>query len=58
MSSKKFLLVVTSPLKENTKAAIKPYVGAWEYDIAYLSSQPKEKILKGDVDLEVKVFDD
>ena len=57
MSSKKFLLVVTSPLKENVKAAVKPYVGNWDYDIAYLSSQPKEKILKGDVDIDTQSFD-
>lgn len=58
MSSKRFLLVVTSPLKENVKAAVKPYIGNYEFELAYLSSQPKEKILKKDVDLDFSIFDE
>lgn len=58
MSANKFLLVVNSPLKENVKAAVKPYAGSLDFDIVFLSSQPKEKILKGDIDLDFEVFKD
>lgn len=54
---KKFLLVVNSPLKENVLAAVKPYSDGIPFDIAYLSSQPKEKILKKDIDLDFSTFD-
>jgi DNA polymerase I-like protein with 3'-5' exonuclease and polymerase domains len=57
MSSKKYLLVVSSPLKENVKAGVKPYSGSIEFDIVYLSSQPREKILKKDIDLDFSVFE-
>jgi DNA polymerase I-like protein with 3'-5' exonuclease and polymerase domains len=58
MSEQKFLLVVNSPLKENIKAAVKPYAGDMTYDIAFLSSQPKEKILKKDIDLDFSIFEE
>lgn len=49
----KSVLVVSSPLKNATKAALKPY-HSFDFDVAYLCDSPKEKILKKDVTLNIE----
>lgn len=52
----KFALVLSSPLKNATPSLLKEYSGNIKFDVLYLSSEPKEKILKKDVDLDMTVF--
>jgi DNA polymerase I-like protein with 3'-5' exonuclease and polymerase domains len=54
--TKKFALVLSSPLKNATPSLLKEYSGNIKFDVLYLSSEPKEKILKKDVDLDMSVF--
>jgi DNA polymerase I-like protein with 3'-5' exonuclease and polymerase domains len=56
--SQKYLLVLSSPLKNSVPALLKEYSGNIKFDTAYLSSEPKEKILKGDVSLNFDTFKD
>jgi DNA polymerase I-like protein with 3'-5' exonuclease and polymerase domains len=56
--SKKCLLVLSSPLKNAVPGLLKSYANGITFDSVYLSSEPKEKILKKDVDLDFKVFND
>lgn len=56
--TQKFLLVLSSPLKNTVPSLLREYAGGIKFDSVYLSSQPKEKILKADVDLDFEVFKD
>jgi DNA polymerase I-like protein with 3'-5' exonuclease and polymerase domains len=51
-------LVLTSPLKNNIPALLKQYAGNINFDSFYLSSEPKEKILKKDVDLNLEILNE
>jgi DNA polymerase I-like protein with 3'-5' exonuclease and polymerase domains len=54
----KVALVLTSPLKNNIPGLLKQYSGNITFDSFYLSSEPKEKILKKDVDLDIGSLND
>ena len=54
--TQKFALVLSSPLKNATPSLLKEYSGNISFDVLYLSSEPKEKILKKDVDLDMSIF--
>jgi len=53
----KFLLVLPSPLKNAVPTVLKEYNNKIKFDVVYLSSEPKEKILKKDVDLDMSIFE-
>lgn len=57
MTQQKILLVLASPLKNAVPSLLKEYANGLQFDTVYLSSEPKEKILKGDVNLNFGVFD-
>lgn len=52
----KIALVLSSPLKNNIPALLREYSGNLHFDVLYLSSEPKEKLLKKDVDLQLSVL--
>lgn len=54
--TQKFALVLSSPLKNATPSLLKEYCGNIKFEVLYLSSEPKEKILKKDVDLDMSIF--
>ena len=54
----KILLVLSSPLKNAVPSLLKEYATNIQFDTAYLSSEPKEKILKNDVDINRDIFND
>ena len=56
--TQKFLLVLPSPLKNAVPTLLKEYNAKIKFEIAYLSSEPKDKILKKDVDLDMSIFDE
>lgn len=49
--------VIASPLKKDTPIKLKPFSKNLEFDVLYLSSEPKEKILKKDVNIDFKVLE-
>ena len=53
----RILTVLSSPLKNASEALLKEYSQDIKFDVVYLSSEPKEKILKKDVDLDFSIFD-
>lgn len=54
----KLAIVLSSPLKNNIPALFKEYAGNIQFETLYLSSEPREKILKKDVDLSLSVLDE
>ena len=54
----KLAIVLSSPLKNNVPALFREYAGNIKFETIYLSSEPKEKILKKDVDLTLSVLDE
>lgn len=52
------LLVLPSPLKNAVPSLLKEYAGNIQFETTYLCSEPKEKILKADVDINRDVFND
>lgn len=54
----KLALILNSPLKNNIPSLLKQYSGNITFDVHYLSSEPKDKILKKDVDFNFSVLDD
>jgi len=54
--TQKYALILSSPLKNATPSLLKEYSGKINFDVLYLSSEPKEKILKKDIDLDMNVF--
>jgi len=54
----KLAIVLSSPLKNNIPALFREYAGNIKFETLYLSSQPKEKILKKDVDLTLSALDE
>jgi DNA polymerase I-like protein with 3'-5' exonuclease and polymerase domains len=48
----KFVYVLNSPLKRDAEIKLKPFAKGLTFDVKYLSSAPKEKILKKDIDLD------
>ena len=54
----KLAIVLSSPLKNNIPALFREYAGNIKFDTIYLSSEPKEKILKKDVDLTLSILDE
>jgi DNA polymerase I-like protein with 3'-5' exonuclease and polymerase domains len=54
--TQKYALVLSSPLKNATPSLLKEYSGKINFDVLYLSSEAKEKILKKDVDLDMSIF--
>lgn len=54
----KLAIVLSSPLKNNIPALFREYTGNIKFETLYLSSEPKEKILKKDVDLTLSVLDE
>lgn len=50
------LLVLPSPLKNAVPSLLKEYAGNIQFETTYLCSEPKEKILKADVDINRDVF--
>ena len=53
----KLAYVLSSPLKQDTKTKLRPFAKGLDFDVYYLSSEPKEKILKKDVDLDLSILD-
>jgi DNA polymerase I-like protein with 3'-5' exonuclease and polymerase domains len=49
--------VFASTVEKDAKKTINKYLQGVEYDVKFLSSQPKEKILKKDVDLDLAELD-
>ena len=54
----KLAIVLSSPLKNNIPALFREYAGNIKFETIYLSSEPKEKILKKDVDLTLSILDE
>ena len=54
----KIALILNSPLKNNIPAMLKQYSGNIQFETHYLSSEPKEKILKKDVDFDFSILQD
>ena len=54
----KLAIVLSSPLKNNIPALFREYAGNIKFETIYLSSEPKEKILKKDVDLTISILDE
>jgi DNA polymerase I-like protein with 3'-5' exonuclease and polymerase domains len=54
----KLAIVLSSPLKNNIPALFREYAGNIKFETLYISSEPKEKILKKDVDLTMSVLDE
>jgi DNA polymerase I-like protein with 3'-5' exonuclease and polymerase domains len=54
----KLAIVLSSPLKNNIPALFREYAGNVKFETLYLSSEPKEKILKKDIDLSLSVLDE
>lgn len=54
----KLAIVLSSPLKNNVPALFREYAGNIKFETIYLSSEPKEKILKKDVDLTLSILDE
>jgi DNA polymerase I-like protein with 3'-5' exonuclease and polymerase domains len=54
----KLALVLSSPLKNNIPALLREYAGNIKFETLYLTTEPKDKILKKDVNLSVSVFDE
>jgi DNA polymerase I-like protein with 3'-5' exonuclease and polymerase domains len=54
----KLAIVLSSPLKNNIPALFKEYAGNIQFETLYLSSEPREKILKKDVDLSLSILDE
>jgi DNA polymerase I-like protein with 3'-5' exonuclease and polymerase domains len=55
--SLKLAYVLSSPLKQDTVVKLRPFAKGLDFDVYYLSSSPKEKILKKDVDLDLSLLD-
>lgn len=53
----KLAVILSSPLKNNIPALFKEYAGNIKFDTLYLSAEPREKILKKDVDLNLEILD-
>lgn len=47
----KFVYVVNSPIKKDIPIKLKPFAKELEFDTKFLCSEPREKILKKDIDL-------
>jgi len=54
----KLAYVLSSPLKKDTPIKLKAFSKKLEFDTFYLSKEPREKILKKDVDLDLSVLND
>ena len=54
----KLAIVLSSPLKNNIPALFREYAGNIKFETLYISSEPKEKILKKDVDLTMSILDE
>lgn len=54
----KLAIVLSSPLKNNIPALFREYAGNIKFETIYLSSEPKEKILKKDVDITLSILDE
>lgn len=54
----KLAIVLSSPLKNNIPALFREYAGNIQFETLYLSSEPREKILKKDVDLSLSILDE
>ncbi len=56
--NKKLLYVLPSPLKNAVPTLLKDYSDDLQFDVSYLSKEPKEKILKKDIEgFDYKIFD-
>ncbi len=53
----KIALILNSPLKNNVPSLLKQYSGNITFEPHYLSSEPKDKILKKDVDFDFNLLD-
>jgi len=53
----KLAYVLSSPIKQDTPVKLRSFSKGLDFDIFYLSSEPKEKILKKDVTLDLNVLD-
>jgi DNA polymerase I-like protein with 3'-5' exonuclease and polymerase domains len=53
----KLALVLSSPLKNNIPALLREYAGNIKFETVYLTTEPKDKILKKDVNLSMDVLD-
>lgn len=56
--SSKLAYVVNSPLKKDSVVKLRPFAKDLNFDVFYLSSEPKEKILKKDVTMNLDVLKD
>jgi DNA polymerase I-like protein with 3'-5' exonuclease and polymerase domains len=54
----KLAIVLSSPLKNNIPALFREYAGNIKFDTLYLSSEPKDKILKKDVTLSLNALNE
>lgn len=54
----KIALILNSPLKNNIPGLLKEYAGNIKFEPLFLSSEPKDKILKKDVDLNINILSD
>lgn len=54
----KIALVLSSPLKNNVPALLREYSGNLKFEVLYLSSEPKDKLLKKDVDLSLSILEE
>lgn len=54
----KFVYVLSSSVKKDTPIKLKPFAKGLDFDVKFLCSDPKEKILKKDVDLDLSELDE
>ena len=54
----KVALVISSPLKADTVSKLKSFSKGIDFEVKYLSSEPLEKILKKNVDLDLTTLDE
>lgn len=54
----KLAIVLSSPLKNNIPALFREYAGNVTFETIYLCSEPREKILKKDVDLNISILEE
>ena len=54
----KLAYVLSSPLKQDTPIKLRPFAKDLEFDVYFLCSEAREKILKKDVDLDMSLLDE